>query len=103
MLRAMRGWRAIAMVVFAAAVPLLLLVVPRARADDPAPPTVHLSWVRAKGAETCIDRETLAHDVNARLGRDAFGGAPARSIEGLVAREGAKWVAHLYVRDADGS
>ena len=83
--------------------PLLAIVAPRAWADDPAPPTVHLSWVRAKGAEACVDRETLAKDVNARLGRDAFGGAPTRSIEGLVTREGNKWVAHLYVRDAAGA
>jgi len=77
------------------------LVVALSSADQPS--TVRLSWVRGAGAEGCIDATTLSHDVDARLGRDAFGGTPTRSIEGLVLREKNRWIAHLYVRSLDGA
>jgi hypothetical protein len=102
MLAAMRGLRAIVTVGLAAAfAPLAVALSTKASADGPS--TARLSWVRVQGAESCIDRDTLAKDVSTRLGRDAFGGTPTRSIEGIVARDGAKWTARLYVRDLAGA
>ncbi|MEO7094648.1 MAG: hypothetical protein ABI175_15430, partial [Polyangiales bacterium] len=99
----MRGPAAIARCGLVAGAPLLVLLATKGfAADATTAPTVRLSWVRAQGAEGCIDRDTLARDVSARLGRDAFAGAPQRSIEGIVAREGKRWVARLYVRDPAG-
>jgi hypothetical protein len=103
MLRAMRGLRALLTLGLAAIAPIVILVATRQRASADEPSTARLSWVRAPGAETCIDRDTLAHDVSTRLGRDAFGGSPSRSIEGIITRDGAKWIAKLYVRDLAGA
>ncbi|GAC1554838.1 MAG: hypothetical protein NVS3B10_16070 [Polyangiales bacterium] len=87
-----------------AAIVLGAVAIPGVVVAATAPPaTAHLSWVRATGAETCIDGTALAREVSRRLGRDAFGGTPSRSIEGVVARADKGWVAHLYVREPDGA
>lgn len=62
------------------------------------------AWVRDEGAERCPDGPTIAREVARRLGRDPFvtvSGAP--SIEAMVRRDGASWVARIVVRDADGA
>ena len=102
MLRAMRGIRAITTLALVAGGPIAIAL-STGSASAEGPSTARLSWVRAQGAETCVDAPVLARDVNKRLGRDAFGGTPSRSIEGIVAREGTKWVAKLYVRDLAGA
>ncbi len=63
--------------------------------------TARLSWVRLPGAESCADASTIRAKVKARLGRDPFSETAPQSIEGTVAREGTRWVARLYVRDAE--
>lgn len=80
------------------------LVEARARAQDAAASgPVRLSWVRTEGAESCAAADTLAADVRARLGRDPFGEPATRLIEGLVVRDGARWVARIFVRDRSGA
>jgi hypothetical protein len=74
----------------------------RARADAGAHEPVRLVWIRGPGADRCVDEATLADRVSARLGRPSFSDDAPRRIEGLVQREGDRWVAHLYARDADG-
>jgi hypothetical protein len=64
---------------------------------------VRLSWVRGPGAEQCLSGATLAERVAARLGRDAVSEQAPRSIEGVVVREGERFSARIYVRDAGGS
>lgn len=73
----------------------------RAHAEEG--PLVRLSWVRGEGAEGCIDGEALARDVARRLGREPFGEPAAQRLEGLVVREGTRFVARLYERDASGA
>ena len=63
--------------------------------------TARFSWVRLPGAETCADAATLRAKVIARLGRDPFSETAPHSIEGTVGHEGKRWVARLFVRDAD--
>jgi hypothetical protein len=63
---------------------------------------VKLVWVRGDGSETCADGKALAERVTRRLGRNPFSNDAERSIEGIVRREGARWAATMYVREADG-
>lgn len=67
------------------------------------PATARLSWVRTSGAESCVDAAALEADVDLRLGRDAFGGTPSRSIEGVISRTSKGWIAHLYIRNEAGA
>jgi hypothetical protein len=68
------------------------------RATTP-PDAVQFAWVRAPGAESCPDGAAIARDVVRRLGRDPFGADAPRRIEGVVARDGARWIARVYFRD----
>lgn len=79
-----------------------LLVATAARGDEPGPP-IRLAWVRAEGAESCANFATIVEGVIRRLGRDPFTADARRSIEGVVSRDGTRWVARLYVREADGT
>jgi hypothetical protein len=61
-----------------------------------------LSLVRGEGAETCPTAAEVEASVNARLNRVAFSPAAGASIEGVFSREGAAWIAELWVRDETG-
>ena len=75
----------------------------RAQASEPAaPPQVQFDWVRGVGADACITRGQLEEDVAQRLGRFPFGAPSAQQIEGIVTRDGERWVAHLLTRDSGG-
>ncbi|MDH5491167.1 MAG: hypothetical protein OEY14_04380 [Myxococcales bacterium] len=70
------------------------------------PPGGHVfrfHWVRTEGAEGCAAGEALQEEVRQRLGRDPFRADAARSIEGIVSREGRRWTTRIYVRDAAGA
>jgi hypothetical protein len=89
---------------------LLALVIalsgPSARAiaqEDAAADGARLAWVRGEGAAGCVDGESLAGEVRARLGRDPFRGEVRQTIEGLVGRREGRWVAQLFDRDATGA
>jgi hypothetical protein len=79
----------------------LLLLAPAAASADPV--VVRLDWVRAPGAERCPDGAALARGVAARLGRDPFGTAGERAVEGLVARADDAFTARLSLRDRAGA
>lgn len=72
----------------------------------PAPPPVsyRLRWIRAPGAEACIDAAALADRVGARLGRPVFDGAgPAAVVIDAGVEPGATgWRATIIVRGPDG-
>jgi hypothetical protein len=72
-----------------------------ARADERT--TARLAWVRGAGAESCPAADALAADAIRRLGYDPFTADPARTLEGLVTRDGSRWRALLFVRDASGT
>lgn len=78
-----------------------------ARAEEPAPRTSSLSWVRPAGAEGCISTPALARSVEERLRRPVFVSAAAAhvSVEGLVrpVARPAGWTATLTLRDASGA
>jgi hypothetical protein len=69
----------------------------------PPPDAVQLAWVRAEGAESCADSAAIARDVVRRLGRDPFRADATRRIEGMIARDGARWIARMYFRDSGGA
>ncbi len=85
--------------VFAAAI---VPAIARDAVADEAVGTARLAWVRGDGAESCPDGEALARDVTERLGRNPFEQGAPQVIEGTVVRDGLRWSARLYVRDADG-
>ena len=62
-----------------------------------------LVWARSEGASSCADGPQLARAVAARLGRNPFADDATQSIEGIVTREGDRWVARLYRRAAGGN
>ncbi|MBA3454017.1 MAG: hypothetical protein H0T42_13060 [Deltaproteobacteria bacterium] len=66
-----------------------------------AAPAPHaLRWVRAPGAESCIDRDALVAAVELRLGHAlGDGGAAVRTIDGRVEPSGDGFRATLVVRD----
>ncbi len=78
-------------------------VVVAAHGEEEQGETARFSWARGAGAEACASGAELQAEVNKRLGRDAFAEPARRSIEGVVTREGAKWIARLYVRELDGT
>jgi hypothetical protein len=63
---------------------------------------VHLSWVRAPGAESCGDAGHVQADVMRRLGRDPFSEPSRFFIEATVTRSGVEWRAELALREAAG-
>jgi hypothetical protein len=79
-----------------------LTLAPRARADERAQPSVRLVWVREESAEGCSDGAAIARSVSARLGKNVFSDSATTSIEGVIERAGKGWLAHLYLRGADG-
>jgi hypothetical protein len=68
------------------------------------PTSAALHWVRAPGAERCVDGQTLARRVEDRAGRAVFTSASAadRTIEGLVApaRQGWSVTVRVYAGGA---
>ncbi len=77
-----------------------------ASAGAAPPPTTHyqLRWVRAPGAEACVDSGELADRVGARLGRAAFDGTGATAvvIEAEVRPIAAGWHVAIAMRGPDG-
>lgn len=67
------------------------------------PGGVHLSWVRAEGAGTCITPQSLQGAVAVRLGRDPFQGEARQWIEGVVFADGGGFTVQLFERDAAGN
>jgi hypothetical protein len=72
----------------------LLFSASAARAED-----VRLSWVRAEGAESCVDETALRREIVARLASDPFVEGATRSFEGVVVRAETGWRASYVVRD----
>jgi hypothetical protein len=82
-----------------------LFASPVARAQTAAAPSesVRLVWVRGPNADDCPTRADLERSVSARLGRPVFSDSAQRAIEGFVQRDGTRWEAHIYARDAAGA
>ncbi len=78
---------------------------PAAENAGAAARTSSLSWVRLRGAESCIATQALAQAVEKRLGRPVFVSASEAdlSVEGRVERAGGGWVAAIEVRDPSGN
>src|SRR5260370_634595 len=91
---------------FARGLPLAIALVScpsAAWAADASPaPSARLVWVRGENTEGCSDGTSMARRVSTRLGKNAFREDAPTSIEGVIEREGQRWVAHLYIRGADG-
>ncbi len=62
-----------------------------------------LHWVRGNGADPCISAAELRTRVAARLGQDPFSPTPGQWLEGFVERQGQRWSARVYERDASGT
>jgi hypothetical protein len=93
---------------YASALVFIVLLISRgARADDARPSgrTSSLSWIRLRGAESCVATQKLAQGVEARLGRRVFVAAPRAdiSVEGYVERTKQGYEATFSVRDSEGS
>jgi hypothetical protein len=81
---------------------LVLLVAGPASAGAPARHALH--WVRAKGAERCIDPKQLAERVEALTGPAFVSPAQAEiSLEGVIAPLGRGFRARLVSTGADGA
>ena len=72
-----------------------------AAAERPRP--VQLSWVRLAGAQSCPADAPLAAEVTRRLGWEPFATDAPRLIEGVFTRDGGRWGATVFVRDATGA
>lgn len=79
-----------------------LLAAVSARAQEPSPVGVHLSWVRAEGAEGCPDAATLETEIAARLGANPFRRPPTQFIEAVVTRKAQSLQVTIAMRGPDG-
>jgi hypothetical protein len=73
-----------------------------ARAEQTSPVGVHLSWVRAEGAEDCPDAAAIETEVAARLGATPFRRAPTQFIEAVVTRQAERLQVTIAMRGPDG-
>lgn len=80
---------------------LALVVAPLVARAEPEPH--RFSWVRGPGAEGCADTEVLTSSVSARLGQSPFNANAPRVIEGMAMAREHGFVAHLLVRERDGT
>jgi hypothetical protein len=90
-----------------AILPAALLAAGHVHADEPAPRTSSLGWVRLAGAETCAGPRAVAEAVEKRLGRQVFV-APTRAdvaVEGRIERAGPSggWHATITLTDDRGA
>jgi hypothetical protein len=83
--------------VFVLGVVTSVVLAPRIVHADEA--RVRLALVARGGADECVRRDDLVRDVVARLGRDPFDASALRSIEVVIAVEGAVRTARIYTRD----
>jgi len=82
---------------------IALVLVATSALAEPAPAPHALRWVRAPGAESCIDPDALSSALELHLGRAlGSGGAAVRTIDGRVEPSDDGFRATLVVRDERG-
>lgn len=82
-----------------------------AQGQSQSSPRMRLDWVRAQGAEHCPSGFTIAHAVEARIGRSIFAQDAPQSIEAIIQRTdpavlgpaAPRWSISLFLRDTDGT
>lgn len=73
--------------------------------ETSTPTTARLEWIRAEGAEACIDGQSLREAVDRRWGRRVFVDDATASVlvKGKVGRARGAWWVHLKLERADGT
>lgn len=72
---------------------------------------MRFGWVRAQGAERCPTSTTVAHAVEARIGRTVFSQDAPQSVETIIQRTdpavvgpaAPRWAVSIFLRDVDGT
>jgi hypothetical protein len=78
-------------------------VMPARALEPPSAESVQFAWVRGEGAEGCAAEAAIEQQIALRLGRAPFSGNASRSVEGIVAREGERWIVRIVVREGKSS
>lgn len=93
-------------VFFFLAIAFLLIAMPALSIEAQTPTSFSLSWVRGRGAESCLSTRALAQKIEALFGRAMFFSASdaEMSIEASIERqeEARQWYIRIAVSNPDG-